>query len=67
MVITIGGGGVVERLEGALRIRRRCLSDAVRECDIGVDVRVGGADGGGGSGPVGGGVGGTSSAEGMLL
>lgn len=30
-VIIIGGGGVVERPEGALRIRRRCLSEAVRE------------------------------------
>jgi hypothetical protein len=29
--IASGGDGVVERPDGALRIRRRCLSDAVRE------------------------------------
>jgi hypothetical protein len=63
MTVVIGGGGVA-RPDGALRIRRRCLSDVVRAAavDTGVDVRDGG---GGGSGPVGGGLGGTSSAGGM--
>jgi hypothetical protein len=28
--VIVGGGGGVERPEGALRIRRRCLSDVVR-------------------------------------
>lgn len=63
-----GAGGGVERPEGALRIRRRCLSDVARGTVgsgawIGVGVTAGG--GGGGSGPVGGGVGGTSNAGGM--
>lgn len=31
IVVVIDGGGVDERPDGALRIRRRCLSDAVRE------------------------------------
>lgn len=30
-VVIIRGGGVVERPDGALRIRRRCLSDVARE------------------------------------
>ena len=67
MTVDIGGGGVA-RPDGALRFRRRCLSDVVRELaavDTGVDVRDGGATGGGGSGPVGGGLGGTSNAGGM--
>ena len=66
--VAIAGGGGVERPEGALRIRRRCLNDDVRGTlgsGAGVDVGVGTTRGGGGSGPVGGGLGGTSKAEGM--
>ena len=69
LTVTIGGGGGVgvARPDGALRIRRRCLSDVVRglaAVGTGDDVRDGGS-GGGGSGPVGGGLGGTSNAEGV--
>jgi hypothetical protein len=66
MTAAIVGGGGVERPEGALRMRRRCLNDVVRGMigsGAGIDVNVTG--GGGGSGPVGGGVGGTSNAGGM--
>ena len=62
----IEGGGGVERPEGALRMRRRCLNDDVRgTLGSGAGAGVGTTRGGGGSGPVGGGVGGTSNAEGM--
>jgi hypothetical protein len=63
-----GGGGGVERPEGALRMRKRCLSDDARgELGRGAvaGAGVGETRGGGGSGPVGGGLGGTSSAGGM--
>jgi hypothetical protein len=54
-----GGGGGVTRPEGALRFRRRCLSDDV--CGSGAVARagVGITSGRGGNGPVGGGLGGT--------
>jgi hypothetical protein len=64
--VAIVGGGGDERLEGALRMRRRCLSDVVRGIiGSGAGIGVGATGGGGGSGPVGGGVGGTSNAGGM--
>ena len=64
--VAIGGAGGVERPEGALRIRKRCLSDDVRgTLGSGAGIGVGTTRGGGGKGPVGGGVGGTSSAGGM--
>lgn len=68
--VAIEGGGGVERPEGALRMRRRCLNDDGRGtlgsgAGVGVGVGVGTTRGGGGSGPVGGGFGGTSNAEGM--
>ena len=66
--VAIAGGGGVERPEGALRMRRRCLNDDVRGTlgsGAGGRVGVGATRGGGGSGPVGGGLGGTSNAEGM--
>jgi hypothetical protein len=63
-VVIVGGGGV-ERPEGALRMRRRCLSEVVRGIvGSGAGIDVGATGGGGGSGPVGGGVGGTSNAGG---
>jgi len=67
--MTVDMGGGVERPEGALRLRRRCLSDVTRGTgsnDTGVDARDGDETGGGGSGPVGGGLGGTSNACGMV-
>lgn len=64
--VAIVGGGGVERPEGVLRIRRRCLNDVVRGImGIGAGIDVDVTDGGGGNGPVGGGVGGTSNAGGM--
>jgi hypothetical protein len=60
-----GGGGGVARPEGALRIRRRCLSDDVRGSGAVAGMGVGTTSGGGGNGPVGGGLGGTSNAGGM--
>jgi hypothetical protein len=64
--VAIVGGGGVERPEGALRMRRRCLKDVVRGImGIGAGIDVDGTNGGGGNGPVGGGVGGTSNAGGM--
>jgi hypothetical protein len=63
--VAIGGAGGVERPEGALRIRKRCLSDDVRGTLGSARIGVGTTRGGGGSGPVGGGLGGTSSAGGM--
>jgi hypothetical protein len=66
MNVAIAGGGGVERPEGALRMRRRCLSDGERgTVGSGADIGVGTAVGGGGRGHVGGGLGGTSSAGGM--
>ena len=58
-------GGGVARPEGALSIRRRCLSEDVRGSGAVAGVGVGITSGGGGNGPVGGGVGGTSNAGGM--
>jgi len=66
--VAIAGGGGVERPEWTLRMRRRCLNDDVRRTvgsGAGGGVGVGTTRGGGGSGPVGGGLGGTSNAEGM--
>jgi hypothetical protein len=63
--VDIEGGGGVERPEGALRMRKRCLNVVARgEAGDGASGEVGEA-GGGGSGHVGGGLGGSSSAEGM--
>ena len=64
--VAIVGGGGVERPGGALRIRRRCLNDVVRGIiGIGAGIDIGDTGGGGGNGPVGGGVGGTSNAGGI--
>jgi hypothetical protein len=66
--VDIAGGGGVERPEGdTLRMRKRCLNVVVRgEAGVGVCVTDEvGEGGGGGNGHVGGGLGGSSSVEGM--
>jgi hypothetical protein len=61
----VGGGGGVARPEGALSMRRRCLSDDARGSSAVAGVGIGIASGGGGNGRVGGGLGGMSNAGGM--
>ncbi len=66
-VVIVGGGGGVERPEGELRMRRRCLSDVVRgTVGSGACIGVGVTWGGGGNGRIGGGFGGTSNAGGIV-
>ena len=61
----VGGRSGVERPEGALRMRRRCLSDEVRGSGAVAGVGMVAISGGGGNGREGGGLGGTISAGGM--
>jgi hypothetical protein len=63
--VDIAGGGGVERPDGALRMRKRCLNVVVRgEAGLGVNGEMG-EGGGGGNGRVGGGLGGSSNAGGI--